>query len=429
MNKSIHPAEKLEGHISVPADKSIAQRAALFSLLAEGRSEIKNYPQAQDPQTALQCIRLLGAEVIQEGSDVVITGPGRWNMKVPGQEVDCGNSGTVMRLLSGILAGAGIPATLTGDDSLSARPMMRIIEPLMNMGAEITSSEGGYPPLRIERHRELASVDFPLPVPSAQLKSCVLLAGLFGSSPTTVTETLPSRNHTETMLQLPVKQQRNEKIITVSRDHAVRPMKLQIPGDFSSAAFWLVAGSVLNDSEIRLSGTGINPSRSGALNVLERMGADISVIGERTSAGEPVADIVVRSARLKATSIQAEEVPDVIDELPVLSVAMACADGVSHIRGAGELRVKESDRLAAMEKMLQQSGVQNRTYEDGLTITGKPDARLSPGRYLSFHDHRIAMAAAILALKADGVSKIADAEAAAVSYPEFWEHLDILSYR
>lgn len=429
MDKSILPATKLNGRISLPADKSIAQRAALFSLLVEGRSHITNYPAAQDPQTALRCIRQLGADVSKNGKNVSITGTGRWNIKLPGDEIDCGNSGTIMRLLSGILAGSGVPATLTGDDSLSARPMKRIMDPLMQMGAGITSRKGGHPPLHIERHRELVSIDFELPMASAQLKSCVLLAGLFGKNPTRVIETVPSRNHTETMLQLPVSRHGGRNIIPVSRDHPLIPLELSVPGDFSAAAFWLVAGSILKQSEIIMPGTGINATRSGALQILRRMGAKIEVVDERKTGGEPVADIIVRSAELSATEIKADEVPNAIDELPVLCVAMACADGVSKITGAGELRYKESDRLAAVEQMLQNAGVHVEAEQDGLTIAGQPDQLFNSARHYSHHDHRIAMSAAILALKADGVSEIVDADVAKVSYPEFWNHLDILSCR
>lgn len=428
MNKAVKPANQLKGTLSLPPDKSIAQRAALFSLLSETKSVISNYPEAEDPQTALKCVEILGGRVVFDKKIITVEGTGRDGMVLSGGEIDCGNSGTVMRLLAGILAGAGIQVTLTGDASLTRRPMQRIIDPLSRMGVSITPSEGGYPPLHLQPKGPIIPIRFQLPIPSAQLKSCVLLAGLFGKKPTEVVETVATRNHTETMLRLPVRSFEGKSIITSRRQHPVPSQKLEIPGDFSAAAFWMVAASMLEGSEVLLPATGINPTRCAALHILHRMGANIEVSNERKEGDEPVADLRISSAKLKATDVRLAEVPVAIDELPVIGVAMAFADGVSRIRGAEELRFKESDRLAALENILVNAGVQVEAQRDGLTIHGESERTVRAAGHESQHDHRIAMAAAILSLRGDGVSEIRNAEAAAVSYPGFWSHLDSLTH-
>ena len=428
MNENITPAEHLKGTLSMPPDKSIAQRATIFSLLSKETSVIENYPVAEDPQTALRCVEQLGARVERSDRQITISGIGRNGIKIPDDVIDCGNSGTVMRLLSGIVAGSGISAVLTGDASLSGRPMKRIIDPLAKMGAVIKAAEGGFPPLVFEKRvRPLQPIKFRLPVASAQLKSCVLLAGLFGRDATQVIESVPSRNHTETMLRLPVTVSAGETVISSRRAIEIPAQTLAIPGDFSAAAFWLVAGSITKNSNISITGTGVNPTRCAALHILRRMGADITINNERKSGEEPVADLKVRSARLNPVEIRPDEIPNAIDELPVLSVAMAFADGVSRITGAEELRFKESNRLAAIEAILTSTGVKVEAQEDGITIYGNPDRIVQSARHDSCHDHRIAMSAAILSLKADGVSEVWNADAAAVSYPEFWSDIDILS--
>ncbi|MDG5767991.1 3-phosphoshikimate 1-carboxyvinyltransferase [Balneolales bacterium ANBcel1] len=428
MNQHVAPAKKLTGTLHLPPDKSIAQRAALFSMLSEERSVIANYPAAEDPQTALRCIALLGATVSKKEFEVTVDGVGRDALRPDPGTVDCGNSGTVMRLLSGIIAGAGITATLTGDASLAGRPMKRIVDPLVRMGAAMDTAHGGYPPLRISRKDPLRPILFELPVASAQLKSCVLLAGLFGDTPTRVVESVPSRNHTETMLRLPVSPENGKNVIESSRDLAIPPQNLRIPGDFSAAAFWMVAASILEGSDLLLPATGINPTRCAALHILERMGADIETSNERLEGDEPVADIRVRAANLKGVDIHPEEIPNAIDELPVLSVAMAFAEGRSRITGASELRYKESDRLREMQNMLERAGVKIIGYDDGLAIDGNPGQFAKAAVHDSRHDHRMAMSAAILSLRGDGVSEIRNAEAAAVSYPDFWSDLDSVAH-
>ena len=428
MNVLVTPVNCLKGTLHLPPDKSIAQRAALFALLSEGRSTITNYPEAEDPQTALSCIEHLGATVVRGDGMVTVDGAGRDGIRKEPGKIDCGNSGTVMRLLSGILAGAGVTAKLIGDDSLSSRPMKRIMDPLEKMGATFASADGGVPPLHISRKGPLKPIRFPLPVASAQLKSCVLLAGLFGEEPTEVIETVTSRNHTETMLRLPVVREGGKTVITSSRQQIIPPQNLEIPGDFSAAGFWLVAASILEGSDLQLPGTGVNPTRCAALHILRKMGADIEISNERMAGDEPIADLRVRYAPLKPVDIEAEEIPNAIDELPSLAVAMAFADGISRIRGAGELRFKESDRLAAMEAILTSAGVSVTAHTDGLTISGDPARTASGALHDSMHDHRIAMSAAIMSLRADDVSEIRNAEAAAVSYPAFWSDLDSVAH-
>lgn len=429
MIKTVEPSTGLQGTITLPADKSIAQRSALFALLSPETSRITNYPIAEDPRTALACVRQLGADVADDGEVIRITGTGRDGIRVPKEAVDCGNSGTVMRLLAGMLAGAGKSAVLTGDDSLSRRPMKRIIDPLSMMGAEIRSAEGGLPPLAITREGPFRPIRFRLPVASAQLKSCVLLAGLFGDEPTQVEEPVATRNHTELMLDLPVVHSGGVNVISSSRRQSIPPQNLEIPGDFSAAAFWLVAGTIVPQSDITLPATGINPTRCAALHILRRMGADIEEERVQQPGKEPAARLRVRSSQLGPARIQPEEIPNAIDELPVLCVAMAFADGVSRISGAEELRYKESDRLDAIRDILEAAGVRVEGHPDGLTIYGEPGRKVRAARHDSRHDHRIAMAAAILSLMGDRTSEIAKAEAASVSYPEFWSHLDSLAHR
>ncbi len=429
MIKTVEPATGLQGTIALPADKSIAQRSALFALLSPETSSITNYPLAEDPRTALSCVRRLGADVVDDGEMIRITGTGRDGIRVPEEAIDCGNSGTVMRLLAGILAGAGVPAVLTGDDSLSRRPMKRIIDPLSRMGADIQSAGGGLPPLGITREGPFRPIQFRLPVASAQLKSCVLLAGLFGDEPTRVEEPVATRNHTELMLDLPVVRTDGTNVITSSRRQSIPPQNLNIPGDFSAAAFWLVAGTIVPQSDIILPATGVNPTRCAALHILRRMGADIEEEREQQTGKEPAVRLRVRSSQLKPVRIHPEEIPNAIDELPVLCVAMAFADGVSRISGAEELRYKESDRLDAIQKILEAAGVRVEGHPDGLTIYGEPGRKVRGARHDSRHDHRIAMAAAILSLMGGSASEIDNAEAASVSYPEFWSHLDSLAHR
>lgn len=426
MIKTVTPAFSLKGTITPPPDKSISQRAAIFSLLHEGKSVVRNYSPAQDPQSALECVQMLGAEVTKLDDVVSIEGRGRYGIQPMSDELDCGNSGTAMRLLSGVLVGAGSSVKLIGDPSLSSRTMRRIIDPLEEMGAHILARNSQFAPLFITREDPLKPIDFDLPIPSAQLKSCILLAGLFGETPTRIIETLTSRDHTERLLKLNVEEKDGKKIISASRNDKIPNQSYTIPADFSAAAFWLVAGSIVPDSEIILEGTGLNPTRNALLSVLKDMGADITIENERMEGAEPVGDIIVRTSELRATSIKPELIPNCIDELPIIAVAMTFAYGTSSIMGAEELRHKETDRIMAIVEMLKAVGANYEEMEDGIVIRGNPDFTFESGKFKSFHDHRIAMASTILSLKGNSESEIEDAECAAVSYQGFWEDLEAL---
>lgn len=426
MIKKVVPANSLKGEIILPPDKSISQRAAIFSLLHDGISEVGNYSSAQDPQSTLKCVQQLGAEVQDRDGKLVIKGTGREKIKTPAKDLDCGNSGTAIRLLSGVLVGAGISTKLVGDASLSGRTMTRIINPLEQMGGHILARNLAYAPLFINRNEPLKPLKFELPIPSAQLKSCILLAGLFGEEMTQVIEILPSRDHTERLLNLDQKLVQGRKIISASLSDEIPNQSYTIPGDFSAAAFWLVAGAIQNDAEILIENVGLNPTRNALLDILDEMGADITIENERKEGAEPAGDIIVKGSDLKAVEIDPKMIPNCIDELPILAVAMLFAEGTSVISGAEELRHKETDRIMAMSKMLKAVGANFEEKEDGLIIHGDPEFRFKSAEFESFHDHRIAMASAVLSLKGKAESKIRDAESAAVSYPGFWKDLDQL---
>lgn len=424
MDKKVHPVTACQGTLTMPPDKSVSHRSAMFAALAQGSSVIHNYSQAADPQTTLQCLRQLGVAIESKGTTITVRGKGRFGLEHPEIEVDCGNSGTTMRLLSGIIGGAGITATLIGDDSLSSRTMKRIIDPLRSMGITIRARDDKYAPIQISReYSSLTPITYRLPVASAQVKSCVLLAGLFSEEETTVIEEIPTRNHTEQMLGLPVEEKDGLYYIRSSSAHHILPRNYTIPGDFSSSAFWIVAALIHPNSELLLTNTGINPTRTALLDILRRMNADISLENVRTEGAEQVADIRVRSSALVATEVAPEEIPNAIDELPILSIAMSFAEGQSSFREAGDLRHKETDRIMAIAHILAEAGVTFQEFEDGLAIHGNPDFIPNAATYNSFHDHRIAMASAVMAGKASSPSLIRHAESASVSYPDFWEDL------
>ncbi|MEX0906032.1 MAG: 3-phosphoshikimate 1-carboxyvinyltransferase [Balneolaceae bacterium] len=427
MIQKIYPVNSLTGTLITPPDKSISHRSALFSAISSEKSIVENYSDAADPQSTLSCLKQLGVPVIKQGSRIEIEGVGRDGFTVPSSPLDCGNSGTTMRLLGGIVAGAGIPCELTGDHSLSARTMKRIITPLNKMGCAIQGKDGEFAPLKISPHNGVKGLHYPLPIASAQLKSAVLLAGLFGENPTEVVELVPSRDHTERLLDLKTEVNGAGKIIRSSRNDVIPPQNYRVPGDFSAAAFWLVAGSIQPEARLELPRTGMNPSRIAALEILNQMGADITRKNEKMEGKEPVADLVITPADLKPVNPDPSLIPNCIDELPILMVAMCFADGTSEISGAGELRHKETDRLAAMEDMLNTAGAEIKIKEDGIIIHGRKDFIPKPARYKSCHDHRMAMAAAVLSTRSSGVCEVTDAECTAISYPEFWTHLEQVS--
>lgn len=428
MDYKVRPAESLHGILQLPADKSISHRSAMFAALHQGTSTITNFSEAADPHSTLDCFRRLGVDIQEPGGNkVVVQGVGRDGLQPPSGDLDCGNSGTTMRLLSGIIAGSGVPARLTGDESLSARTMKRIIEPLRKMGALVKARADDFAPLNIRRDSELKPLHFPLPIASAQLKSCVLLAGLFGEKSTKVIETQPSRDHTERLLNLSIERKGEKKIIRSSREDVIPGQTYRVPNDFSAAAFWLVAGTIHPEAEINLPGVGLNPTRTGALQILQQMGADIKITNNHHEGAEPVADIRVNSSPLKPVNITENVVPNCIDEIPILSIAMLFADGVSRISGAEELRHKETDRLSALAEMLKSAGAGFEEYRDGLKIEGSPDFKPKPAVFKSFHDHRIAMAAAVLGLMGPATSTVSDGHCTAISYPGFWDDLSLLT--
>lgn len=428
MDKDVSPASVLKGLPNLPADKSISHRSAMFASLHEGTSTISNFSTAADPHSTLKCMRRLGVRIREHDDNIIeVEGVGRDGLQTPEKDLDCGNSGTTMRLLSGIIAGSGVSARLTGDESLSARTMKRIIDPLSEMGATIDARENDFAPLSIRRDQPLKPLHFSLPIPSAQLKSCVLLAGLFGDNETEVIETLPSRDHTERLLSLSIKEKREQKIIRSSRADKIPEQSYRIPNDFSAAAFWLVAGAIHPEAQIQLESVGMNPTRTGALDILQKMGANLSIENSRTEGAEPVADITISTSNLKPINITDEIVPNCIDEIPILAIAMLFAEGVSRISGAEELRHKETDRLHAMAEMLDKAGANFTEFEDGFEIRGNPDFIPEPATFDSFSDHRIAMSAAALSVMADSPSQITDAQCTAISYPTFWDDLRLLT--
>ena len=415
------PALALRGRIQVPGDKSISHRALMLGALAEGQTTISGLLLGEDPRSTASCFRSLGATISELNSEqVIVTGIGLGQLQEPIEVLDAGNSGTTMRLMLGILASHPDRFfTVTGDASLRSRPMRRVIDPLRQMGAQIWHRQGGFAPIAVQGQR-LQPIRYHSPIASAQVKSCILLAGLVAEGETTVVEPALSRDHSERMLQAfgaTIAVDPEQCSATVTGGARLQGQSVVVPGDISSAAFWLVAGAIVPDSDLTIVNVGVNPTRTGILEALWQMQADITLENERTVAGEPVADLRVRSSALKAGAIAGDVIPRLIDEIPILAVAAAVAEGTTTIRDAAELRVKESDRLAVMATQLQQMGVAVTEHPDGLDITGGADLQ---GAAVDSHtDHRIAMSLAIAALRARGTTTIHRAEAAAISYPDF----------
>ena len=424
MVQSVPQAASLRGTVALPADKSISHRSAILSALGDGRSHVYNFPDSADPRSTLDCVRGLGVHAERDdGGVLTIRGRGLGGLQPPSEPLDCGNSGTTMRLLSGVMAGQKFGSVLTGDESLRQRPMERIADPLQAMGARIDLREG-HAPIRIRGTQSgLTPIEYRLPVASAQVKSCVLLAGLYANGRTVVIESTPSRDHTERMLGLEVQEVGGERHIIVGEDHTIPAANWSVPGDFSGAAFFLVAGSLVPDSELHLDDVGLNPSRTALLDVLDGMGADITIENERVQGSEPVGDIMVRSAELSGIDVGGRLIPNLIDEIPIIAVAAACATGRTEIRDAEELRVKETDRLHAMAQNLTALGAEVQEREDGLIIDGN-GPNLLGASVESYDDHRIAMAMGVAGLVAHGTTTIAEAECARVSFPDFWSELD-----
>jgi 3-phosphoshikimate 1-carboxyvinyltransferase len=418
MEFKLTPGGTICGEARVPGDKSISHRSIMLGALAEGVTRVSGFLEGDDALATLSAFRAMGVEIERPGEgSVIVNGVGLHGLEAPAHPLDLGNAGTGMRLMCGLLAGQPFDSELTGDASLCSRPMGRVIDPLQLMGAEITSSEGGRPPLRITGGRQLRGIHYDLPMASAQVKSCVLLAGLYGNGRTSVTEPAPTRDHTERMLRgFGYQVSSDNGVISLEGGGSLRAADIDVPADISSATFFLVAASIAQGSDLVLTHVGINPTRIGVLNILGLMGADISLNNEREVGGEPVADIHVRYAPLKGIEIPEDQVPLAIDEFPALFIAAACAEGRTVLRGAKELRVKESDRIAAMAEGLTTLGVENEVLDDGIIIEG---GRLGGGVINTFHDHRIAMSFAIAALRAEGEIRILDCDHVATSFPGF----------
>ena len=424
----VEPAAALVGDVGVPAVKGICQRGALLAAIADGESELRNFGHAADTDSALTAIRALGVDVDEPEPEVVrIAGRGLRGLVAPDSPIDCGNAGTVLRLLAGVLAGQDGRFELVGDDSLSSRPV-RVDEPLREMGARVETTNGRAP-VTIEGAR-LRPIRYELPVASAQLKSSVLLAGLLADDgPTTVVERVPSRDHTERLLRsLGVLVTRTGAEIRVAPTDRIPPLDLEIPGDFSSAAPFIVAATLLSGSDLRVHDVNVNPTRTGLLDVLERMGARIAVFNRHSASGEPVADLEIRSAQLLATTVEPNEVPRLVDELPLFALAAACARGESVVKGAQELRVKETDRIETVTNALRPLGIRITATDDGFRIRGVP-TRPRGGSMASAGDHRIAMLGAVAGLVSREGVEIEDPEAVAVSFPGFFELLESVTQR
>jgi len=413
----------LQGTITVPADKSITHRAIIFSSLAEGDSRVKNPLRAEDCMRTLSAFRIMGVEVEDAGKDILIKGSGLAGLKEPEDVIDCGNSGTTARLLCGLLSGQPFFSVLTGDASLRQRPMDRVTAPLSSMGAKFSGrNRGKLLPMAVQGVSSLKAIRYVSPVPSAQVKTAVLLAGLFCDGVTEVVEPGKSRDHTERMLPAYGAGLEIEGLsVRLSGRQGLRGMDITVPGDISSAAFFIVAALILPGSEVLIENVGVNPTRTGILDILKNMGGSVGILNRREVSGEPVADIHVRHSPLKGVTIEGDLVPRAIDEFPAICVAAALADGETRISGVSELRVKESDRIASMAEGLRSMGVDVDESPDGMVISGQE--RLLPGVFESRGDHRIAMAMAVAALKADGESKIENAGCIATSYPGFWDSL------
>ena len=433
--RTIHPAKTLSGGVEPPGDKSISHRYAMIAALADGASELRHFAAAADCHSTLACMKALGADVKLAKDVVQITGHGLRGLKSARRALDAGNSGTTMRLLAGILAGQEFSSQLTGDASLQKRPMKRVVGPLRQMGADIRARDDNFAPLEIRGGR-LQAIDFQMPMASAQVKSAVLLAGLFADGETIVTEPARTRDHTELALEefgAPI--EKNGKTIRVQGCTSangrtkLQPRSLDIPGDLSSAVFFIAAASLFPDSNLLIHNIGLNPTRTAILDVFASMGASLQMLSVRSAHGELVGDLAVKGAPLKGGVIEGQQIPLVIDELPMLAALGPYTEKGIEIRDAAELRVKESDRIAALAQNLRRMGATVEERPDGLRVEGRAGGKLHGAEIEPHADHRIAMAFAVAALAATGSTVIRNSDCAAVSYPSFYEDLDRVAER
>ena len=413
----VSPGGKVSGDIRVPGDKSISHRSVIFASLAEGVSRVTGFLEGEDALNTVAAFREMGVTIVgPENGEMTIYGVGMHGLQAPRKPLYMGNSGTAMRLLAGLLAAQDFSSELTGDESLSKRPMNRVANPLRQMGGQLETGEQGTPPLRITG-AQLKGIDYVMPMASAQVKSCLLLAGMYAKGETRISEPAPCRDHTERMLEgfgYPL--QRKSAEVAIEGGGALQATDIDVPADISSAAFFMVAAAITPGAKLLLRHVGINPTRIGVINILQQMGASIAISNERSVGGEPVADIEVSHSQLSGIVIPEDQIPLAIDEFPVLFVAAACAEGETVLRGAEELRVKESDRINAMAAGLRSLGVELETYDDGIRIVG---SEISGGEVDSFTDHRIAMAFAVAGLRASGEIVIRDCANVATSFPGF----------
>ncbi len=416
----IEPGVMIKGRLRVPGDKSISHRSIMLASIAEGVTRISGFLEGEDAIATLNAFRALGVWVEgPEGGNVTVHGVGLRGLRRPGAALDCGNAGTAMRLLAGLLAGQSFDCELTGDESLRARPMKRIADPLNRMGALIETAEGGRPPLRVHGGRRLAGIDYAMPMASAQVKSALLLAGLYAEGKTCVTEPAPTRDHTERMLKaFGCEVEKNQRTVCVRGGPTLRASAIEVPADISSAAFFMVAAAIAPGSDLTLEHVGTNPTRTGVIDILRLMGANLELVNERTAGGEPVADIRVRGSRLRGIAVPPELVPLAIDEFPAVFIAAANAEGTTVVTGAQELRVKESDRIQTMADGLQALGARAEPTPDGMRVTG---GSYHGGQVASRGDHRVAMAFAVAGLCATTAVTVTDCANVATSFPGFVE--------
>ncbi|MCL2144145.1 MAG: 3-phosphoshikimate 1-carboxyvinyltransferase [Endomicrobia bacterium] len=422
MEIKLKKVDKIEGVIGVPADKSITHRAVMLSSLAEGDSVIENYLPSDDCIRTMEAFKQMGAEIMAEGDTLFVKGAGL-KLQKPQKEIYAGNSGTTARILAGILAGQNFASVITGDESLSKRPMKRVIDPLSEMGAEI-GSENGSLPLKIKGKVPLKAIKYESNKSTAQVKSAVMFAGLYADGAITYIEPVKSRDHTERMMRaFGAKVETSGNAVTIYPAEKLIANEVCISGDISSAAFFIAAALIVPDSELTIKNVGINPTRDGIIEVLKKMGAEITLKNVEDVSGEPVADIKVKYSKLKATDVDAGLIPRMIDEIPIFALIAAQAEGITRITGAKELRVKESDRITAIRTQFEKLGIEIEELEDGLIINGHPGYELCGAAVESFGDHRIAMTLAVASLIAGGEMIIKDADCVNISFPDFYERL------
>ncbi|MDO5388856.1 MAG: 3-phosphoshikimate 1-carboxyvinyltransferase [Clostridia bacterium] len=424
MNKTISRKTGLKGTIKIPGDKSISHRAVMFGSIAKGDTEITGFLKGDDCMSTIGCFKKLGIDIEVGKDKVTVHGKGLKGLKAPVEILDVGNSGTTIRLISGILSAQNFDSELNGDASIQKRPMKRVINPLSLMGAEIESTNGGYAPLKI-KGKKLKGIEYTMPVASAQVKSSILLASLFAEGKTVINEPVASRDHTEIMLNYFGADIKNEKgVITSTPVEELYGKNIEVPGDISSAAFFIAAGLIVPNSHIIIENVGINPTRTGIIDAFKAMGGYVNIINERKSGGELVGDIEVKTSHLKATTLEGSIIPRMIDEIPVFAVAALCAEGTTYVKDAEELKVKESNRIATMSQELGKMGAVITETEDGMIIEG--GQRLKGSTVYSHLDHRVAMSCAVAGLIAGGATTIEEADCVGISFPDFYEMLEKL---